>query len=242
MLLSVQPHLPSAVNKEVVTISSDTCSTTSCTSMRNGSVSRRNQSAFLLDCSATSVSGSQSSVMSVNDPCTLTTRVGSNTRSFAGRLASLGSGISRSNARTSQVGEPSCNKKVENFASLEDSQDPFAFDLEDSGPSKWAVVSGKHKKSKAQKRKTSYKDIKDERSHQRFSSQEESNHRLNSQEESSDRDRHVTDQPSSTYDIDKECLCLLSDCLLTAVKVMYSFLTNICCYVYGDIMCSVATV
>lgn len=224
-----QPHLSSAVNKNFVTIiSSDTCSTTSCSSIKSLSVSKRNQSAFLLGCSTTPKPGSQSSVMSTVDPCTLTTIAGSNTGSFAGRLASLGSGISRSNARTSQTRESSC-KKVENFLPFEDSQDPFSFDLEDSGPSKWAVVLGKQKKSKGQKRKGSYRDYKDERSLQLLSSQEESNHGLNSQEESSDRDHHVTEQPSSTYDIDKGCLCLLSDCLLTAVKVMYCtvFLTII---------------
>lgn len=200
-----------------MTISSDAWSITRCSSMRSVGVSKQNQSAFLLDCSATSMSGSQSSVVSINDPCTLTTRVVSNTGSFAGRLASLGSGISRSNA--SQVREPIC-KRVGNSASLEDSQDPYAFDLEDSGPSKWAAVSGK--KSKDRKGKGSYRENKDERSHQLFSSQEESNHGLNSQEESSDRDLHVTKQPSSTYEIDKGCLSLLSDCLLTAVKVMYT--------------------
>ncbi|KAG7588079.1 Wings apart-like protein C-terminal [Arabidopsis suecica] len=220
-----QPHLSSAVNKDFLTIiSSDTCSTTSCSSIKSLSVSKRNQSAFLLGCSTTPKLGSQSSVMSTVDPYTLTTIAGSNTGSFAGRLASLGSDISRSNARTSQTRDPSC-KKVENFASFEDSQDPFSFDLEDSGPSKWAVVLGKQKKSKGQKRKGSYRDYKDEHSLQLFSSQEESNHGLNSREESSDRDRHVTEQPSSTYAIDKGCLCLLSDCLLTAVKVLMN-LTN----------------
>ncbi|KAL1226406.1 Wings apart-like protein 2 [Cardamine amara subsp. amara] len=207
-------------NKEVVTISSDTWSITSCSSMRSASVSERNRSAFLLDCSVTSMAGDQSSVVSINDSCMLTTRAGSNTGSFAGRLASLGSAISRSNS--SQVREPIC-KKFGNSGSLEDSQDPYAFDLEDSGPSKRAAVS--KKKSKDRKRKGSYRDNKDERSPQLFSSQEESNHCLNSQEESSDRDCHVTEQPSSTYDIDKGCLCLLSDCLLTAVKVLMN-LTN----------------
>ncbi|KAG7658020.1 Armadillo-type fold [Arabidopsis suecica] len=218
-----QPHLASAVKKGFVTIiSSDTCSTTGFSSIKSLSVSKRNQSAFLVGCSTTPKPGSQSSVMSTIDHCTLTTTAGSNTGSFAGRLASLGSGISRSKTRTSQTRESSC-KKIENFASFEDSQDPFSFDLEDSGPSRWAV--GKQKKSKGQKRKGSYRDKKDERSLQLFSSQEESNHGLNSQEESSDRDHHVTEQPSLTYDIDKGCLCLLSDCLLTAVKVLMN-LTN----------------
>ncbi|XP_023644014.1 uncharacterized protein LOC17896521 isoform X1 [Capsella rubella] len=214
------------VNKEVLKISSDTCSATSCSSIRNASVSKRNQSAFLLGCSAKTKKGSQSSVISINDPCTLTTRAGSNTGSFAGRLGLLGSGISRSNARprNCQIREPS-GKKVKNFTSLEDSQDPFSFDLDDSGPSKWAVVSEKQKNSRAQKRKGSYRDNKDYRSLQLFSSQEESNYGFSSQEESSDRDSHVTEQPSSTYDIDKECLGLISDCLLTAVKVLMN-LTN----------------
>lgn len=167
------------------------------------------------------MSGSQSSV-SGNEPTTSKTRVGSTiSGSFAGRLASLGSGIARSTSRTTQAGEPSCRKNGD-FASPEESEDPFAFDLEDSKPSKWAVVSGKQKKSRAQKKKGCYKQSKDESLYQLFSSQEESsNHRLDSQEESSDRDCSTSLQPSScTNDIDEECLCLLSDCLLAAIKVI----------------------
>ncbi|CAH2038311.1 unnamed protein product [Thlaspi arvense] len=220
---NVNPHCSNSgilgadykVNNEVVTISSDTCSTLGSISTRNGSVSQRSQSIIDLDFSPTSMSGSQSSV-SGNEPTTSPTRASSTiSGSFAGRLASLGSGIGRSTSRTSQVGEPSCRRNG-NFSTLEETQDPFAFVSEDSEPSKWAVVSVKQKKSGAQKKKGCYKQSKDERL----------NHRLSSQEESSDRGCSISLQvSSSTNDIDEECLCLLSDCLLTAVKVLMN-LTN----------------
>ncbi|CAN6981031.1 unnamed protein product [Brassica rapa subsp. trilocularis] len=206
------------VNEEVVTISSDTCSSFGSISTRNESVSQRSHTIIDLD-SQSSVSG--------NEPTTSTTRLGSTIpASFAGRLASLGSDIARSTSRTSQVGEPSC-KRNGNFSFTEENEDPFAFDLEDSEPSKWALVSVKQKKSGAQKKKGCHKQSKDERYYQLHSSQEESsNHRLNSQEESSDRDCSISPQlSSSTDEIDEECLCLLSDCLLTAVKVLMN-LTN----------------
>ncbi|KAH0877168.1 hypothetical protein HID58_064562 [Brassica napus] len=217
-----------SVNNEVVTISSDTCSTVGSISTRNGSVSQRYQSIIDLDSPPSSTSGYQSSV-SGNEPTKPTTRVGSSIAgSFAGRLASLGSDIARSTSRTSQVEEPS-GKRNGKYSFLDENQDPFAFDLEDSKPSsKWALASVKQKKPRAQKKKGCYKKSKDECLYQRFPSQEESsNHRLNSQEESSGRDCSISLQVSSstTNDIDEECLCLLSDCLLTAVKVLMN-LTN----------------
>ncbi|KAF2620458.1 hypothetical protein F2Q68_00042549, partial [Brassica cretica] len=214
------------VNDEVVTISSDTCSSFGSISTRNESVSQRSHTIIDLDSSPPSMSGSQSSV-SGNEPTTSTTRLGSTiSGSFAGRLASLGSEIARSTSRTSQVGEPSC-KRNEKLSFPEENEDPFAFDLEDSEPSKWALVSVKQKKSGAQKKKGCHKQSKDERYYQLHSSQEESsNHRVDSQEESSDRDCSIPLQvSSSTNDVDEECLCLLSDCLLTAVKVLMN-LTN----------------
>ncbi|XP_009118232.1 wings apart-like protein homolog isoform X2 [Brassica rapa] len=205
------------VNDEVVAISSDTCSSFGSISTRNESVSQRSHTIIDLD-SQSSVSG--------NEPTTSTTRLGSTIpASFAGRLASLGSDIARSTSRTSQVGEPSC-KRNGNFSFTEENEDPFAFDLEDSEPSKWALVSVKQKKSRAQKKKGCHKQSKDECCYQLHSSQEESsNHRVNSEEESSDKYYISPQESSSTNDIDEECLCLLSDCLLTAVKVLMN-LTN----------------
>ncbi|XP_009148439.1 uncharacterized protein LOC103871874 [Brassica rapa] len=232
---NVNPHCSIAgilvadrrVNNEVVTISSDTCSTVGSISTRNGSVSQRYQSIIDLDSPPSSTSGYQSSV-SGNEPTKPTTRVGSSIAgSFAGRLASLGSDIARSTSRTNQVEEPS-GKRNGKYSFLDENQDPFAFDLEDSKPSKWALASVKQKKPRAQKKKGCYKKSKDECLHQRFPSQEESsNQRLNSQEESSGRDCSPPLQVSlsTTNDIDEECLCLLSDCLLTAVKVLMN-LTN----------------
>ncbi|XP_013605813.1 PREDICTED: wings apart-like protein homolog [Brassica oleracea var. oleracea] len=205
------------VNDEVVTISSDTCSSFGSISTRNESVSQRSHTIIDLD-SQSSVSG--------NEPTTSTTRLGSTIpASFAGRLASLGSDIARSTSRTSQVGEPSC-KRNGNFSFTEENEDPFAFDLEDSEPSKWELVSVKQKKSRAQKKKGYHKQSKDECCYQLHSSQEESsNHRVNSEEESSDKYYISLQVSSSTNDVDEECLCLLSDCLLTAVKVLMN-LTN----------------
>ena len=186
-------------------------------------MSQRYQSIIDLDSPPSSTSGYQSSV-SGNEPTKPTTRVGSSIAgSFAGRLASLGSDIARSTSRTNQVEEPS-GKRNGKYSFLDENQDPFAFDLEDSKPSKWALASVKQKKPRAQKKKGCYKKSKDECLHQRFPSQEESsNQRLNSQEESSGRDCSPPLQVSlsTTNDIDEECLCLLSDCLLTAVKVMF---------------------
>lgn len=185
-------------------------------------MSQRYQSIIDLDSPPSSTSGYQSSV-SGNEPKP-TTRVGSSIAgSFAGRLASLGSDIARSTSRTSQIEEPS-GKRNGKYSFLDENQDPFAFDLEDSKPSKWALASVKQKKPRAQKKKGCHKKSKDECLHQRFPSQEESsNQRLNSQEESSGRDGSPPLQVSlsTTNDIDEECLCLLSDCLLTAVKVMF---------------------
>ncbi|KAJ0256766.1 Wings apart-like protein 1 [Hirschfeldia incana] len=232
---NVNPHCSIAgilvadrrVNNEVVTISSDTCSTVGSISTRNGSLSQRSQSIIDLDSPPTSTSCYQSSV-SGNEPIKSTSRVRSSIAgSFAGRLASLGSGIARSTSKTSEVEEPS-GKRNGKYSFLDENQDPFAFDLEDSRPSKWALVAAKPKKPRAQKKKGCYKKNKDECLYQRFPSQEEaSNHTLNSQEESSGRDCSPSLQVSSstTNDIDEECLCLLSDCLLTAVKVLMN-LTN----------------
>ncbi|MED6183955.1 hypothetical protein PIB30_042696 [Stylosanthes scabra] len=94
----------------------------------------------------------------------------------------------------------------------DDSQDPFAFDEDDFAPSKWDILSGKQKKSHSKRKyevpSREFEDI--------CQSQTEEIH-----QELNDVDINC----SSSVGGDEECSSLLSDCLLTAVKVLMN-LTN----------------
>lgn len=104
------------------------------------------------------------------------------------------------------------------FESLEHSQDPFAFDEDEFEPSKWELLSGKkHSKSKnsrlrirnaedvCQLQLKSLEDLdKGERPHQ----------------ESSSCDNNCSQEASTSGAIDEENRSFLTDCLLTAVKVL----------------------
>lgn len=94
---------------------------------------------------------------------------------------------------------------------LDDSQDPFAFDEDDIAPSKWDLLSGKKKKSHSKKHEVAISEFENEcQSHINVIQQELSNGDVNCS--SSD----VGDEKDSS---------LLTDCLLTAVKVLMN-LTN----------------
>ncbi|WJX46174.1 hypothetical protein P8452_32999 [Trifolium repens] len=94
---------------------------------------------------------------------------------------------------------------------LEDSQDPYAFDEDDVAPSKWDLLSGKQKTSNSKKHKVANREFENERLSQTKMSQQESNE-ANINCSSSD----------ISYEEDSS---LLTDCLLTAVKVLMN-LTN----------------
>ncbi|KAK7362875.1 hypothetical protein VNO77_05000 [Canavalia gladiata] len=94
---------------------------------------------------------------------------------------------------------------------LDDSQDPFAFDEDDIAPSKWDLLSGKQKKSRSKKHEVGNREFENEcQSQTNVSQQEISN----------------GDSNCSSSDVgDEEASSLLTDCLLTAVKVLMN-LTN----------------
>ncbi|XP_058730859.1 wings apart-like protein 2 [Vicia villosa] len=130
---------------------------------------------------------------------------------------------------------------------LEDNHDPFAFDEDDIVPSQWDLLSGKHKPSHSKKHKVANRKFENERLSQTKMSQEnehqsqtkmshenehqlqtkmshENEHQLQtkmSQQESSDGNINCSSSDIS-YEEDSS---LLSDCLLTAVKVLMN-LTN----------------
>jgi len=90
---------------------------------------------------------------------------------------------------------------------LEDSQDPFAFDEDDIAPSKWDLLSGKQKTTHSKKHKDANREFENERQSQTKMSQEESS------------DGNINCSSSDiSYEEDSS---LLTDCLLTAVKVFY---------------------
>ncbi|GAU38472.1 hypothetical protein TSUD_64510 [Trifolium subterraneum] len=96
---------------------------------------------------------------------------------------------------------------------LEDSQDPYAFDEDDIAPSKWDLLSGKGKQktSNPKKHKVTNREFENERQSQTKMSQEESS------------EGNINCSSSDiSYEEDSS---LLTDCLLTAVKVLMN-LTN----------------
>ena len=92
----------------------------------------------------------------------------------------------------------------------DDSQDPFAFDEDDIAPSKWKLVSGKQRKSCSKKYEVTSREFEDGCLSQTNVSRRELN--------------NVDVNYSSSYIGDGEGCRLLTDCLLTAVKVFSDFI------------------
>ncbi|KAK7246536.1 hypothetical protein RIF29_41405 [Crotalaria pallida] len=93
----------------------------------------------------------------------------------------------------------------------DDSHDPFAFDEVDIAPTKWDVLSGKREKSCSEKCEVTNREFEDGcRSHVDVKQQELSNGDINC------LSSHISDEEGSS---------LLTDCLLTSVKVLIN-LTN----------------
>lgn len=88
---------------------------------------------------------------------------------------------------------------------LDDSQDPFAFDEDEFQPSKWDLMSGKHKRSHTKKHELSKREFEDGRQSHTTVDHPESNN---------------SDVSCSISDVGDEVVSsLLADCLHTAVKV-----------------------
>lgn len=94
------------------------------------------------------------------------------------------------------------------FAFSED-QDPFAFDDGDFEPSKWELLSQKEKKSRAKKGVVKFRDLENGCRSQMITSEKESmiGESLN------------VNEISSSTPFDEEGFGLVSDCLLTSIKV-----------------------
>lgn len=107
------------------------------------------------------------------------------------------------------------------FDILDENQDPFAFDEDDFVPSKWDTLCGKKKKSRIRRFKPKVRGA-DEgcRSLPLTSHQESSNEEFHPQV-TMNRDNYSSNGTSSSNSVDEETVNLLSDCLLTAIKVLF---------------------
>lgn len=123
------------------------------------------------------------------------------------------------------------NVSNENKALLEavdDTQDPFAFDDEDFEPSKWDLLSGKQKVSQP-----TTKIVKEKAHHRQEDktpsppviSQQESSNKVGEEMSNPNKSSSCEASPSCSSAVGEEMSNLLSDCLLTAVKVLMN-LTN----------------
>ncbi|XP_056171804.1 wings apart-like protein 2 [Syzygium oleosum] len=109
------------------------------------------------------------------------------------------------------------------FESLEHSQDPFAFDEDEFEPSKWELLSGK-KHSKSKNSRLPIRNAEDvcQLQLKRLEDLDKGERR---HQESSSCDNNCSQEASTSGAIDEENRSFLTDCLLTAVKVLMN-LTN----------------
>ncbi|KAL1365120.1 hypothetical protein HN51_013212 [Arachis hypogaea] len=180
-------------------------------SAKNSDVTR---SSRLLTCSQMECSQSISETpsTSTSDIYSLKMRVSSSTSESC-------SGASKSSGNKASTIHNSSRKNVrftENSPIVisDDSQDPFAFDEDDFAPTKWDILSGKQKKSHSKRK---YEVPSREFEYVCQSQTKE----IEIQQELNDVDINC----SSSVVGDEEGSILLSDCLLTAVKVLMN-LTN----------------
>ncbi|XP_047168933.1 wings apart-like protein 1 [Vigna umbellata] len=173
--------------------------------------SNASQISRILTCNRleSSLSISETPSTSTTDTYSLKMRVSSSTSGSC-------SGASKSSYCKTSMIQNNSRKNVRFMEStpvviLDDSQDPFAFDEDDIAPSKWDLLAGKQKKSHSKKHVTASRGFEIEcQSHTAVSQQELSNGDVNC--------------PSSDVGDEKDS-SVLTDCLLTAVKVLMN-LTN----------------
>ncbi|KAL2344009.1 hypothetical protein Fmac_005294 [Flemingia macrophylla] len=173
--------------------------------------SNASQISRILTCNRleSSLSISETPSTSTADTYSVKTRVSSST------LGSCSGASKSSNCKTSTV-QNSSRKNVRFMEGtpvviLDDSQDPFAFDEDDIAPSKWDLLSGKKKKPHSKKNDIAGREFENEcQSNTNVTQQEFINGDMN----------------CSSSDVgDEKYSSLLTDCLLTAVKVLMN-LTN----------------
>ncbi|RDX74768.1 hypothetical protein CR513_45444, partial [Mucuna pruriens] len=174
--------------------------------------SNASQISRILTCNRleSSLSLSETPSTSTTDTYSLKMRVSSSTSSGSC------SGASKSSFCKTSMIQNSSRKNVRFMEGtpvviLDDSQDPFAFDEDDIAPSKWDLLSGKQKISRSKKHEVAKRVFENEcQSHTNVAQRELSNGDIN----------------FSSSDVgDEKDASLLTDCLLTAVKVLMN-LTN----------------
>lgn len=155
--------------------------------------------------------------------------------SFSGTPQSSDSGrpISGNGSRTKfgPAGKPN-NRKDDKCGFYEDSEDPFAFDADEFEPTKWDLLSRKHKKPQTKKSGEMCRDLQDGCQYQMLMNQQESRNGENHQLQSSNGLNHqplsnwgnnFSQESSCSHVDDRENSTLLADCLLTAVKVIPTY-------------------
>lgn len=176
-----------------------------------------------------SISTSVTTSNSMADACSLRTRLNSSTsgscsgtqRCLIGGIRAIDNG-SRNNADRGQRYYIPEDVKLE---LLEDTQDPFAFDEDEFELSKWDILSGKDKLNQNEKRGLTCRELEDGCLSPMIVRQQESSNgetqsqMIMSQQESSNGENHMHEASCSIAN-DEEGSSLLSDCLLTAVKVI----------------------
>nr|GMD06846.1 uncharacterized protein LOC109165564 [Ipomoea batatas] len=156
---------------------------------------------------------------STTDSWWLKTRIDSSTSgSCSGSSGHTNSGKSKNIAKVNTQ-DPFAfdgSIKEQKLELMDDTQDPFAFDEDDVEPSKWDVLSGKKKVSRAQNGRATVH-VREDRPTQSLL--------VLSQQESSNNNTSSSCEASCSSVADEEMSNLLADCLLTAVKVLMN-LTN----------------
>ncbi|XP_038689899.1 wings apart-like protein 1 isoform X2 [Tripterygium wilfordii] len=172
------------------------------------------------------VSSSETATTSMRDSCLIKTGISSSSSgSCHGAVLRISSSEALGTSDGTRInfghGERSCSSKDVSCELLEESQDPFAFDEDELEPSKWEVLSGKEKPFQIKRNILKDKDF----GYQFMTSQETSSELENHQEELSDLEHRLSLENLSSPAANKGNSGLLSDCLLTAIKVLMN-LTN----------------
>ncbi|KAI9197577.1 hypothetical protein LWI28_000928 [Acer negundo] len=227
-------------NNEIIVISSsENCSSTGLASSQKSFNASQNSSQLSFGQLGHSESHSETTTTSMNDNCLLKMRSRSSlSGSCSGTLRGFsgGTSLSSNGARGKfGIGEIPNSRKGDKYELLEDSEDPFAFDEDAFELSKWDLLSRKEKKSQTKKSRVVNRGLEHGSQYQiMIMSQEDSSNGENCQQLSSDGgihqrssngEHHCSQGSSNSSAVDKEKSTLLSDCLLTAVKVLMN-LTN----------------
>ncbi|KAF3451508.1 hypothetical protein FNV43_RR07603 [Rhamnella rubrinervis] len=171
---------------------------------------------------------------SMADACSLRTRLNSSTSGSCSGTPNLIGGIRAINngsRNNTDLGQRYYIPEDVKLELLVDTQDPFAFDEDEFELSKWDILSGKDKSYRTQKSGLTCRELEDGcLSHVTVRQQESSNgetksRMIISQQESSNGENHNMLEASCPIANNEEGSSLLSDCLLTAVKVLMN-LTN----------------